>query len=154
MSSRLFQSLRERRGLCYAVYSFSSAYLDTGLNAVYAALSPEQETAAIIAILEELRRLREEGVTEEELSRAREQVKANALMSLESTSARMNRLGRNALIFEEIPPLEQIIDRYKAVSREELLELARRSFDMEQISLSAVGRVRPAAAYGEVIAGF
>ena len=154
MSSRLFQSLREKRGLCYTVYSFGASYRDTGLNAVYAALSPEQEDAAITAILEEIRRLRQDGVTEKELSRTREQVKSNALMSLESTSARMNRLGRNELIFGQVPELEALIAHYDAISREMLLSLARRVFDPGQLSFSAVGQVRPVQAYQDLIAAF
>ncbi len=147
MSSRLFQELREKRGLCYSIYSFGTAHLDTGLNAVYTALSREQEEAAIGAVLEQIRRLLEDGVTEKELSRAREQVKSNALMSLESTSARMNRLGRNELLFGHVRELEELIERYNAVTREELLSLARRVYDFDSISFSAVGRVKNVEEY-------
>ena len=152
MSSRLFQELREKRGLCYSVYAFNTAYADTGLNAVYAALSTEQEFAAIGAVLEEIRRLREGKVTEAELSRVREQAKANVLMSVESTAARMNRLGRNELVFGSVPEVEDVIESYNAVTRSQLYDLAQKTFDFGQISFSAVGRVHPAEDYQARIA--
>lgn len=96
-SSRLFQTLREKHGLCYSVYSFTAGFEDTGLFAVAAATNRDTEARALGVIMDELRRLLDEGVTEDELSRAREQVKASILMSLESMGSRMNRLGYGEL---------------------------------------------------------
>ena len=151
MSSRLFQSVREKRGLCYSVYSFTSLYQDVGLFGVCTALSRETEQAAISVILDELRRLVDKGVTLEELSRAREQMKANILMSLESTSARMNMLGKGELSLGKILSAEETAAAYDAVTAEDILSLAREMFTQENLSFSAVGRVSTTQQYKETL---
>ena len=151
MSSRLFQSVREKNGLCYTVYSFSSLYQDTGIFGIYTALSRETEQAAISLILDELRRLVDNGVTLEELSRAREQTKANILMSLESTGARMNLLGKGELSLGKILSPEETAAAYDAVTPEDILSLAREMFTQENLSFSAVGRVQTAQQYKETL---
>ena len=87
MSSRLFQSIRENHGLCYSIYSFSASFADLGLFGITTALSRETEQKALGLIMEELKHFRQEGVTQSELDRAREQAKSNLLMSLESPPA-------------------------------------------------------------------
>jgi predicted Zn-dependent peptidase len=141
MSSRLFQEVREARGLCYSIYSYGSSYRDTGLFSVYTALGAQSQDEALEVISREVRRLRDTGVTEQELSRAREQVKANVLMALESTSARMNRLGRNELYFGKIPTADEIIASYDAVSTGDILALARDCLDFDRVSFGAVGKL-------------
>ena len=152
MSSRLFQTVRETRGLCYSVYSYGSSYIDTGLFSIYTALSRETEREALSVITAEIRKFKADGVTEEELSRAREQVKANVLMGLESTSTRMNRLGRNELYFGSVPEPDEIIARYDAVTADDIQKLSQRCLDFAQASFSAVGRVESADAYRELLA--
>ncbi len=151
MSSRLFQTLREKLGLCYSVYSFTSAHCDTGILGLGTALSDETEGAAIAAMTGEIKKLLDGGVTPDELHRAREQVKSGVLMSLESTSARMNRLARGELFLGEITTAEELIERYNAVTEDDILAAARAIFRPELASLSAVGRTRPAEEYGELI---
>ena len=151
MSSRLFQTLREKLGLCYSVYSFTAAHSDTGLFGLATALSPEQEEAALRAVAEELKKMADGGVTPAELARAREQVKSGVFMGLESTMTRMNRLARGELFLGEVTPVDELIERYNAVTAEDVLAAARRIFRPELLSLSAVGRVRPAEDYAELV---
>ena len=144
MSSRLWQQVREQRGLCYSIYSYGAGHADTGLYAVYTALGRETEEAAIRTIVDAVK---DWGVTREELDRAREQSKANVLMGLESTQARMSHLGRSELMMGEVLTPDQIIAAYDAVTAEDVRGLAEEIFDFSRASLSAVGRVRTADEY-------
>src|SRR4051812_22198262 len=103
-SSRLFQAVREERGLAYSVYSFSAQFTDTGELGLYVGTRPDNLAQAMEVVAEELDRLRREGVTDEELTRARENVKARIVLGLESAGARMSRLGASVLY--ELPLLE------------------------------------------------
>ncbi|SHI06796.1 Predicted Zn-dependent peptidase [Sporobacter termitidis DSM 10068] len=152
MSSRLFQTVREKRGLCYTVYSYGSSYIDTGLFSIYTALGRETELEAVRVIVEEIKRFKEAGVTQEELRRAREQVKANVLMGLESTATRMNRLGRNELYFGAVPEPDEIIARYDSVAADDIQKLAAQCLDLGKASFSAVGKVDNAEVYRELFA--
>jgi predicted Zn-dependent peptidase len=147
MSSRLFQAVREERGLCYSIYSFNTSYRDTGLFSVYTALGADTEDEAIAAIREQLRRITEEPVTPTELECALEQAKSNILMGLESTSTRMNRLARSQMCLGRVPEIDEIIAAYDGVTAGDVLALAQRIFDPEKLSFSAVGRVRDPDAY-------
>lgn len=151
MSSRLFQTLREKMGLCYSVYSFTSAHCDAGILGLGTALSEETEAEAISAMVDEIKKLLDSGVTADEVHRAREQVKSGVLMSLESTSARMNRLARGELFLGEIVSAEELIERYNAVTEEDILAAARNIFRPELMSLSAVGRVRSVEEYRKLM---
>ncbi len=151
MSSRLFRKVREEQGLCYSIYSYIYSHSDSGLFGIYTATSKETERKAIQLIAEVLRELLENGVTDEELNRAREQSKANVLLALESTVSRMNSLARGELFLGEILRPEEIIERYDAVTREQVLDSARRIIDFEKLSLSAVGKVATAEEYMEML---
>ena len=144
-SSRLFQQLREQRGLCYTVYSYLSDYADAGLLGIYTALNRDQQDAALETMISIVRDLTQEGPSQEELDRARDQAKANILMGLESVQARMSHLGTSTLLYGRVREPEEILECYDRVTREDLRNLARSIFDFPQASLSAVGRV-PAAA--------
>ena len=146
-SSRLFQELRERRGLCYTVYSFVSDHADTGFLGIYTALGQEQEDGALEAIRAIVGELADHGPTQEELDRAREQAQANILMGLESVQSRMSHLGTSALLYGQVREPDEILADYDRVTREQVRALAERIFPMIGASLSAVGRVRPAAEY-------
>jgi predicted Zn-dependent peptidase len=117
------------------------------VRGISTALGQETEKAAISAILDEIEKLRDDGVTEDELVRACEQVKANVILGLESTSARMHRLGKNELCFGSVPSTEDIIQAYNQVTREDIVGIARETFRYNDLSLSAVGRVRNADEY-------
>jgi predicted Zn-dependent peptidase len=153
MSSRLFQSVREKNGLCYSICAFGSGYIDMGLFSICTALSKETEQKALRLIIDEVRRFRDEGVTAEELRRAREQIKANVIMSLESTGARMNSLGRNMLYLGYIPDADEMIRRYDQVTAADIAELAASCLRFDKMSFSAVGRTDPVDEYRERLAG-
>ena len=141
MSSRLFQTIREKHGLCYSVSSFTASFADAGIFGISTAVGRESEEKALSLIRQEVRRLMDDGITPEELSRAREQIKSGVVLSMESTSARMNRLGSSMLYQGKCLTADEIIERYNAVTAEDVLALARRTFTPEGLSFSAVGRL-------------
>ena len=151
MSSRLFQNVREKHGLCYSVYAFSNSFAETGFFGIATALNRDTELRALALIRDELESFRQDGVSEDELSRAREQAKAGLVMGLESTSSCMSRLGHWELISGACPTTEERLAAYDAVTREDVLAVARRMLDFGRYSFSAVGRVNTLDAYAAVI---
>ncbi len=147
VSSRLFQQVREQQGLCYSVYSYGAGHADTGAFCIYTALNRQTEEKALETIVRVIREFQEEGPTQEELERAREQSKANVVMGLESTQALMSHAGRSLLFTGEILSPEQIIEAYDAVTREDILALSAEIFQWDTVSLSAVGQVRTPEEY-------
>lgn len=140
-SSRLFQEIREERGLAYSVYSYQSSYRETGDFAVYAGASPAAMEQVLDLIMKGLRAAGEQGTTAEELSEAKEQLKGQIMLGLESTSGRMSRLGRGELSLGRVLTPDEIIRRIDGVTAEQVHELARRLFLQEPLVLSAVGPV-------------
>ncbi len=116
MSSRLFQEIREKRGLVYSVYSYRAAYLECGLLAVYAGTSPARATTVLRLIDQELDRLLQEEIPERELAVARGHVKGSLVLSLEETSSRMSRIGRSQLVHGEVLTLDELVERTAAVT--------------------------------------
>ncbi len=151
MSSRLFQTLREKHGLCYSVGSFSTSFSDTGFFGVASAQDRETDCRALTLILQELDRMRSQPVTEKELDRVREQAKSNIVIGLESTSARMNRLGYGELSHGFCLGEDELIERYDSVTREDILRSAQRLLDPAGMSFSAVGRLAPAQEYLDIL---
>ena len=141
MSSRLFQEIREKRGLVYTVYSFQAAYRAAGLFGVYAGTSPENVQACVDVIAEQLGALREVHVSDAELHLAKEHIKGNLTLALESTSSRMMRLGRNEFIFGHQQTAEEIEARIDAVTSSEVTELAHDLFAEDQLGLCILGPV-------------
>jgi predicted Zn-dependent peptidase len=117
MSSRLFQEIREKRGLAYAVFSYHSLYLDTGAYTVYAGTRPENTEQVVRLIQAEVERILDSGVTEDELHRAKESIKGSMVLGLESTSNRMVRLGKSEATHGEILSMDELVDRIEAVDR-------------------------------------
>ncbi len=146
-SSRLFQTLREERGLCYTVCSYVSDYADAGLLGIYTALNREQEDRALDALREVVCRLADQGPTQEELDRVREQAKAGLIMGEESVQNRMSSLGSSLLLFGRVRTQRELLEAYDQVTRQQLRQLAEEIFQWDGASLSAVGRVGPAAGY-------
>ncbi len=153
-SSRLFQKLREEKGLCYAVASGSSRFSDCACLSVYAAVSKKSESEALAVMAQELIKLRDGGITRKELERVKEQGRANLLMGQESTHARMTRLGRGELLSGRAEDTGELIERYMAVTPEDVCALARETLTKENVSFSAVGRVKSADDYKEEINGY
>jgi predicted Zn-dependent peptidase len=138
-SSRLFQEIRERRGLAYAVYSFTSAYHDTGQVGLYVGTRPDNLVEALAVIGAELVRMREDPATAEELRRAKENLKGRVVLSLESTGARMNRLGSEVLANEPLMPLDELVARIDAVTVEDLQALVDELWAPERLSAAGIG---------------
>ena len=138
-SSRLFQEVREKRGLAYSVYSYSSNFADSGQVAVYVGTRPDNVTEALDVIGSELLRLADEGVTEAELERARDNVKGRTVLSMESTLARMNRLGSATLMDVPLLSLDELLAALDAVTLEDVNELGRELWRPERLSAAGVG---------------
>ena len=138
-SSRLFQSVREERGLAYAVYSFAGNFTDTGQIGLYAGTRPDNLAQAMDVVQAELERLREQPATEEELLRARENVKARVVLSLESSSSRMNRLGSATLYGLPLLETDELMARFDAVGMDDLRELVDELWAPERLSAAGIG---------------
>jgi len=141
LSSRLFQEVREKRGLVYSVYSFSSMYAETGLSGVYFGCRPERLEAVMETVGRELVRLSTELVPEDELRRAKEHLKGRVILGLESTSSRMTRLGKGILTNTEILSLDELAERIDAVTSEDVLRLANEVYRPGGLSVVGIGAV-------------
>ena len=138
MSSRLFQEARENRGLCYSIFSFASAYADTGQLGVYAGTDPEDLPELMQVVADEARALIEDP-SEDEIARARAQLKASLLMGLESCSAVCEDLARQLLCFNRRVPTEEVVAKIDAVDTGAVRILGRRLLDGKGLTLAAVG---------------
>jgi predicted Zn-dependent peptidase len=139
MSSRLFQEVREKRGLAYAVYSYHQGYSDAGAIKTYVGSTTGNVEEAVWVIVEQLGKIMDEAVVDEELERTKQQLKSSTLLALESTSARMNRVGRSVITGAELLTPEEISARIKAVTPEDIARLAKQHLRTDQMYLSAVG---------------
>jgi predicted Zn-dependent peptidase len=141
MSSRLFQEVREKSGLAYSVYSYIASHADAGSLVVYAGASPENSGQLLEIMLKELGRFKREPVPAEQLEGAREQLKGNLLLSLESSDNRMSRLAKNEIYFSSPLPLAEIMDGFDRVSSESIQSLANEILDNSALTLVMLGRV-------------
>jgi predicted Zn-dependent peptidase len=139
MSSRLFQNIREKLGLAYAVFSELTPYSDAGMMTVYAGTARETVGQVIDLIVKEFRDLKESPVSEEELLRAKNHLKGSLMLSLESTSSRMSNLARQELYFGRFYSLDEILDSISNVTREQVQSLAQEFFRPEQIAITVLG---------------
>jgi predicted Zn-dependent peptidase len=138
-SSRLFQEVRERRGLAYSVFSFSNLYAHTGEVGLYVGTRPENLSEALSVVATELERCVEDPASQEELIRSRENLKGRVVLSLESTAARMSRLGASVLNELPILSVDEVIERIDAVGIAELRDLAGELFTTQRLSVAGVG---------------
>jgi predicted Zn-dependent peptidase len=138
-SSRLFQEVRERHGLAYSVYSFTSAFQDSGQVGLYVGTRVDNIGAAMRVIGEGLDRLRADPATAEELARAKENLKGRVLLALESTGARMNRLGSELLAGAPLLSLDEVVERIDAVTLTDLRELTDELWGAERLSVAGIG---------------
>jgi predicted Zn-dependent peptidase len=141
MSSRLFQEVREKRGLAYAVYSFISAHVDSGMFGVYLAVSPEQALEAVGVVASEIRKLTRQLIDSGELKGAIEYTKGSLLIASESADNQMVRTAQNEIYFQEDIPLEDVIREIESITREDLLQLADDLFHPERMVLTLLGPV-------------
>jgi predicted Zn-dependent peptidase len=141
MSSRLFQKIREQHGLVYSVYSYNAAYHDTGIFVVYAALNPDNVYDVLGLISQEVRGMFSEKITAEQLSRAKEQLKSNFLLSLENAASRMNSIGLSMLMLNKIVTPDELVAKIDAINMDAFYGVCDKIFNLDQMSLSLVGKV-------------
>ena len=139
MSSRLFQEIREKRGLAYSVGSYSLTYSPGGAFGVYGGTSPEHWRKVEALVREEFAKVRAEGITAEELARTKLMIRGSLLMSLESTSSRMMRLGRQEMVYDRAIPVEEILAKYDAVTLDDVRRIAGERLRDEAINVTAIG---------------
>jgi predicted Zn-dependent peptidase len=151
MSSRLFQEIRERRGLAYAVYSFVSSYSDTGLVGVYVGVDKSNVEETLSLVAREMKRLKETPVSDSELRNAKEHLKGGIFLAAESTDNQMTRLAHNEIIFGRHIPLEELNSRIEAVTAEDIMSLAHETFKEKAMTLALLGPVDGNAPYEDVL---
>jgi predicted Zn-dependent peptidase len=139
LSSRLFQEVREKRGLVYSIYTFSNMYAETGLCGIYFGCRPDRVGQVMEIVRVEIEKLRNEPVSEEELTRAREHLKGRVILGLESTSSRMTRLGKAVATGIEILTLDEMAARIDAVTAEQVQELAWMLYQPERLAVAGIG---------------
>jgi len=139
MSSRLFQNIRERQGLAYAVFSDVNPYSDAGLLSVYAGTAPKTAEQLIRSVLQEFRSLRDEPLSAEELRRGKDQLKGSLVLSLESTGSRMSLLARHELYFGRFFTVEELLAGIEDVTADEIQQIAQESFQVERIAAAVLG---------------
>ncbi len=139
LSSRLFQEIREQRGLAYSVYSYHSIYVDTGLFAIYAGTSPANTQEVVECVLAEIRDLKEKGITQGELERTKAQIKGSLYLGLESVSSRMSRLGKTELSYNRVLTPEEVVEKLEKVTLEDVQHVIQRLWQQERISLAMIG---------------
>lgn len=140
MSSRLFQEVREKQGLAYSIYSYMASHSDSGSLVVYAGTSQEKMDEVVEIILREMRRLKADPLTGEELSSAKEQLKGNILLSLESSDNRMSKLAKNEIYFGRYQPLEDIMSGFARVTSQTVQELSNDIFSDDSLNLVLLGK--------------
>jgi predicted Zn-dependent peptidase len=141
LSSRLFQEIREERGLAYSVYSYQTAYRDSGLFTVYAGTSPDNLSSVLRLIVKELLELASEGISEEELKRTKQQLKGNLLLSLENVNNRMMRLGKTEICFDRVITIDEILNNIAAVDLQAVKSIANQLFVIDNLTFTSIGPV-------------
>jgi predicted Zn-dependent peptidase len=141
MSSRLFQNIRERQGLAYAVFSELSPYRDTGMLSIYAGTSVESARQVVESILKEFKQLKQDLISDEELRRAKDHLKGSLMLSLESTSSRMSNLARQEMYFGRFFSLDELTESIEKVTAAAVQHIARTFFEQKQIALTVLGNL-------------
>ena len=151
MSSRLFQEIREKRGLAYSVYSFISSYVDTGVFGAYAAVNSENAFIATRLILKEIAKLKHLRVDPNELQDAKEHTKGNLMLASESNDNQMVRLAQNETHFGRYIPLEEIANNIQSVTQDDILDLAESLFQKRQFALTLLGPVTQKDEFDDIL---
>lgn len=142
INSRLFQKIRENSGLTYSIYSYGSSFRETGLFHIYAAMNPSQTATVIKKIYQIINEIKKNGVTLEELSMTKEQIKTELILGNESTKSRMNSNGKSMLSRGRIAPMEELIDEINKVNLKDVTDFANKYFDFNNASMSLVGNLK------------
>lgn len=141
MSSRLFQQIREERGLAYDVYSHPSTYARNGVFSIYAGVTAAKAGEVYQLLMEEMQALLKNGLTEEEFIRAKEQLKGNYILGLESTSSRMNAIGRSMVMTGKVRTAEQTLESIEKVTMDDIAAILPLVFDRDKLAGSVVGKI-------------
>ncbi len=142
MSSRLFQEVREKRGLAYAIYSYNASLKNDGLYVVYAGTSKNTFRQVIDITLDEIKKLKKNGLTKEEMARAKEHIKGSLVLGLESTSSRMGWLARSQFLYGRIVTVEEIFDAVDKVTSDDIIKTANRYLKDDEMSLTVIGDIK------------
>jgi predicted Zn-dependent peptidase len=137
-SSRLFQEVRERRGLAYSVYSFASHYTDSGMFGVGVGCLPARMDDVLDVVRTEMQRLADQGISDEELERGKGQLRGGLVLSMEESGTRMSRIAKAELLYDELPGIDEVIGRINAVTAQEVQLLAKELFAQPE-TLAVVG---------------
>lgn len=151
MSSRLFQRIRERRGLAYSVYSFISSYVDTGMFGAYVGVTPDKALEATGLILEEIQHLRDIPVEATELSDAKNYTKGNLLLACESVDNQMVRLAQNEINFGHHIPMQEVVEKIEAIQPADIIDLAKSLFQKDLYALTTLGPITDKAAFENLL---
>jgi len=142
MSSRLFQKIREELGLVYSIYSYPSSYKKTGLFTIYAGMNPEHLERVLELVLKETELIIKEGISKDEFEKSREQLKGNYILGLESTSSRMNSIGKAEVLTGKIYTPDEILKKIDEVNIDRVEQVIKRIFNLNRICFSAVGNFK------------
>jgi predicted Zn-dependent peptidase len=153
MSSRLFQEVREKRGLCYSVFAFGTTYEDSGQLGVYAATSPDH-TPDLISVMATVMLSMMDEISPKEIDRAKAQLKTSIVMNLESASSRADQIARQFLAFGEVPDIKSLIVKIEKVTIDQVRELASEIFGHSVPSMSAVGQLSSLESHATLAARF
>ncbi|TYK48231.1 M16 family metallopeptidase [Actinomadura decatromicini] len=140
MSSRLFQEIREKRGLAYSVYSYTAQYADSGVFGVYAGCQPAKAEEVLSICRDELGKAAAESLTDEELERGKGQLRGAMVLGLEDTGSRMSRIGKSELVYESLLPVDEVLARIEAVTLDDVRAIAREVLTAPQ-ALTVIGPV-------------
>jgi len=138
MSSRLFQEIREKRGLAYSAYSYTSQYADTGQFGIYVGCLPSKIDEVLKICRDELARVVAEGLTEEEIVRGKGQMRGGLVLGLEDTGSRMSRIGKSELVYDGLMPVDEVLRRIDAVTPEDVAAVAREVLN-RPLTLAVIG---------------
>lgn len=139
LSSRLFQEIREERGLVYSIYSYTVSYFDSGLWCIHAGAGPDNLTQVLDLCIDIIQDVKKNGVTEVEIERSKRQIRGELLLSMESSTSHMTRLGRSEINYNRVIPVEEMVEKILGVTPEEISDLSGRLFVPENFSLAVVG---------------
>ncbi|MDP4181889.1 MAG: pitrilysin family protein [Bacillota bacterium] len=142
MSSRLFQKIREEKGLVYSIYSYPASYKDNGLFTIYAGMNPEHLDTVLKLVVSEIKTLKKKGISKEDLEKSKEQLKGNYILGLESTSSRMNSIGKSELMLGKIYSPDEILKKIDDINLNGVREIIDKIFDLDLVGFSAVGNLK------------
>lgn len=139
MSSRLFQKIREEKGLVYSIYSYPASYKNNGLFSIYAGMNPEHMEKVVELVVDEIKEIKKHGISKEDLEKSKEQLKGNYILGLESTSSRMNSIGKSELMLGRIYSPDEVLKKIDDISLDNATRIIEQIFNFDSMGFSAVG---------------